>query len=116
MSKASRDKGKRGERRWSAWWRDHGFTPRSTNERGSVGHEDDHGADLELMDFAQPIRVQCKEKAKNCPSPWAMLESAHVACIHFTTGSLFSRDVLIMRADVFEEIARKVAAKGEDDG
>ena len=111
MSKSSRDKGKRGELRWARFWQERGFRVRSTDETGSVGHDDEIGADLELADFDPPLYVQCKELASNCPSPRGMLERSHVACIHFTEGSVRSQDVIIMLADVFDELARK--AKGE---
>ena len=113
MSKAQRDKGKRGERRWAAWLQCLGLLVKSTVETGNVGHDEEIGADLALVDFNPPLRFQCKEMARNCPSPRAMLERAHIVGVHFTEGSWATRDVLIMRADVFAELARKVAKGAE---
>jgi len=107
--KASRDKGGRGERRWCAWFEEHGIPARRVGnlEAGTYGKTD--GWDLELDGSNPPLRVQAKELAKNCPSPRAMLEKAHIACVHFTEGPYETRDVVMMRADVFKELAAMAA-------
>ena len=113
MSKRERDKGKRGERRWAAWFKARGFRVKTTDETGSEGHDEEIGRDLELTDFEPSLFAQCKELRANCPSPRGMLERAQIAAVHFTEGSLFTRDIIIMRADVFDELAAKAAERSE---
>ena len=112
MGRPSRCKGARGECRWVRWFEDLGIRARrvGTLEPGRYGRT--LGWDIELDEVNPVLKVQVKELAANCPSPRKLLAQSHIACVHFTSGDMETRDVVMMRADIFAELAG-LARKGD---